>query len=93
MLYSYSNWLRLNIERAEKYHISNVPIKEEIDKICDNLKTQMGLADIRWESLWDYRHFRGCLRSFDRLYKQNSNDMNRLLRGTVCILSAFVYML
>ncbi len=77
----FRSWLRKNVETSRKQAESVQSIKEDIDKICQVLQESIGLADIRWDSVWGFSHFRGCIKSFYRLYTEHPDRVGSILKG------------
>lgn len=77
----FRTWLRVNAERARDGQRASKRVKEEIDRVCSELKEKIGLAEIRWASPWGFRFFRGCLRSFEQIYGEHPDRINFMLKG------------
>ncbi|XP_076339706.1 T-cell activation inhibitor, mitochondrial isoform X2 [Tachypleus tridentatus] len=71
-------WLRDNINKArsklEKYR----PLREETERLRNDLKERLTLKNIIWDCGWGSSHFRGCLLSFQGLAAQHSKEMEIL---------------
>ena len=56
-------------------------VQADISQLCDMLHRALRLQEIRWDSVWDVTHFRGCLKSFSRLYAQHPKVISSVLEG------------
>ncbi|XP_022252727.1 T-cell activation inhibitor, mitochondrial-like isoform X2 [Limulus polyphemus] len=77
-------WLRDNIDKArsklEKYR----PLREETERLRNDLKERLTLEDIIWDCGWGSSHFRGCLLSFQGLAAQHPKEME-ILKGRTLV--------
>lgn len=75
------SWLQKNIQHSRKKAESVQHIKEDIERLLEKLKSDLGLGSIRCESVWGLHHFRGCLKSFDRMYGDHPEFLRAALKG------------
>lgn len=59
------------------------PIREEVNKLEEMLKTKLGLKDIIWDCGWNITHYRGCLLSFNNLAEHHPEPMKELRNRTL----------
>ncbi|XP_067651884.1 T-cell activation inhibitor, mitochondrial-like [Haliotis asinina] len=81
------SWLLKNIERSRSFLDSSQSTKEDINRICSALQGSIGLSNIRWESVWGFSHFRGCVKSFYRLYTEHPERVGGILKGRSLVFS------
>ena len=74
-------WIQLNIGRSRQNVDAVHHVREDIVRLCDMLHDALSLREIRWDSVWGITHFRGCLKSFSRLYAQNPKVISTILEG------------
>ncbi|XP_071089039.1 T-cell activation inhibitor, mitochondrial-like [Haliotis cracherodii] len=84
---SLRSWLLKNIEKSHSFLESVQSTKEDIDRLCSALQVSIGLSDIRWESVWGFSHFRGCVKSFYRLYTEHPERVGGILKGRSLVFS------
>uniref|UniRef100_A0A0B6ZRR3 DUF4460 domain-containing protein n=2 Tax=Arion vulgaris TaxID=1028688 RepID=A0A0B6ZRR3_9EUPU len=80
-------WLKMNIEKSRKHEKSVKHIRDDVDKLLQKLQTDLGVEDIRFDSVWGFHHFRGCLKSFDRLYNDHPEFLQFALKGRRLVFS------
>lgn len=81
------SWLRLNIARSRENVDAIHHIQEDIDRLCTTLHSSLGLREIRWDSVWGISHFRGCLKSFYRLYSEHPHVISSVLKDRTLLFS------
>ncbi|XP_053323639.1 T-cell activation inhibitor, mitochondrial isoform X2 [Spea bombifrons] len=77
---SISSWLENNQEVALKKLNSSLPLREELDRLKNELCHQLQLSDVRWQRSWGVAHRCSQLQSLSRL-TQNSPESLRLAKG------------
>lgn len=58
-------------------------LKEEVEKLKSKLEAKLELVAIVYECGWNFEHFRGCLKSLEKLYDLYSEDMDNLRKKTI----------
>lgn len=81
-------FIRKNIDLAQIRTKSLDELKEEVEKLKNGILSKLQLVDIFYNCGWNFEHFRGCLKSLDRLYDNYADDMVNL-KGKRIIFSQF----
>lgn len=81
------SWLKLNGPRSQQNEESVSHIQEVINQLQVQLKTNLVLNDIRFNSVWSFHHLRGCLESFHRLYSNHQEFLEFVLKDKVLLFS------
>ncbi|XP_005112454.1 T-cell activation inhibitor, mitochondrial [Aplysia californica] len=81
------SWLQLNIQRSRQHEESVRYIQDDIARLLDRLRRELCLKDIRFDSVWGFHHFRGCLKSFDRLYRDHPDFLKFVLKDRTLVFS------
>ncbi|KAK3707404.1 hypothetical protein RRG08_034461 [Elysia crispata] len=81
------SWLRMNIERSRSHQEGMRYIQDDIARLLHKFQTDLGLQAIRFDSDWGIQHFRGCLMSFDRLFKTHTQFLKHVLKGKTLVFS------
>ncbi|PVD21061.1 hypothetical protein C0Q70_19227 [Pomacea canaliculata] len=81
------SWLSLNIMHSRKQASSMQYVQEDINRLCDMLNAALSLQEIRWDSVWGVSHFRGCLKSFYRLYSEHPHFIKSVLKDRKLVFS------
>lgn len=71
-------FIRKNIDLAQIRTKSLDDLKEEVQKLKADLKTKLKLADITYNCGWNFEHFRGCLKSLEKLHDLYADEMHNL---------------
>ncbi|XP_008119536.1 T-cell activation inhibitor, mitochondrial isoform X1 [Anolis carolinensis] len=79
-----SSWLDNNEKSAEKKLKDSLPLREELDRLKDELCCQLQLSDIRWQRSWGIAHRCSQLHSLSRLAQQ-SPEAPRNAKGRTVI--------
>ena len=79
------SWLKLNIKKAQGREEAVKHIREDIDLLMISLKKELSLKDIRFDSVWGYHHFRGCLKAFTRFYNTHPKFLKYVLKDKVLV--------
>lgn len=61
------SWLHKNSVSAKQQLKAAQPIREETEKLREELCHRLGLKDMFWSCGWGIAHFKGCLQSLDAL--------------------------
>lgn len=80
-------WLRMNIERSRSHQEGMRYIQDDIARLLFKFQTDLQLQAIRFDSAWGIQHFRGCLMSFDRLFKTHPKFLKHVLKGKTLVFS------
>ncbi|XP_071447714.1 T-cell activation inhibitor, mitochondrial [Hetaerina americana] len=78
------SWLNKHAGDARKKAEALAPVREEVSRLQENLKSSLQLLDVRWDCGWNISHFRGCLQSFAALARQHSDAMDAL-KGRILV--------
>ena len=74
-------WLQNNVSRSRQNEEAMHSVQEDIGRLCDMLHDALDLQGIRWDNVWGITHFRGCLKTFYRLYAQHPELISSVLKG------------
>lgn len=58
-------------------------LREEVEKLKFELENRLNLKEIIYNCGWNYEHFRGCLKSLEKLYDLYGEDMYNVQNKTV----------
>lgn len=71
-------FIRENIDLALIRTKSLDDLKEEVQKLKADLKAKLKLSDIAYNCGWNFEHFRGCLKSLEKLHDLYADEMHNL---------------
>lgn len=71
-------WMKENIISVRQRLDAGKPIREDINKLLNELKDNFEFTDIRWDSSWNASHYRACLISLKTLSVQHREDIKLL---------------
>ncbi|XP_027728382.1 T-cell activation inhibitor, mitochondrial-like isoform X2 [Vombatus ursinus] len=77
------SWLDSNEKNAIKKLNSSLPLREELDRLKNQLSHQLLLSDIRWQRSWGIAHRCGQLHSLGRLAQQNLQVLQNVQGCTI----------
>lgn len=77
-------WLKENNEKAKSRLKACKPIREELNRLSDQLKDELNLQALIWDCGWGVSHIRGCLKSLNTLKQQYSQDF-KVLNGKTLV--------
>ncbi|XP_068944690.1 T-cell activation inhibitor, mitochondrial isoform X2 [Petaurus breviceps papuanus] len=80
---SLMSWLDSNEKSAIKKLTSSLPLREELDRLKNELSHQLLLSDIRWQRSWGIAHRCSQLHSLGRLAQQNLEALRNAKGCTV----------
>ncbi|XP_036615857.1 T-cell activation inhibitor, mitochondrial isoform X2 [Trichosurus vulpecula] len=80
---SLMSWLDSNEKSAIKKLTSSLPLREELDRLKNELSHQLLLSDIRWQRSWGIAHRCSQLHSLGRLAQQNLEALRNVKGCTV----------
>lgn len=83
-----AKFIKKNIDLAQIRQKSLDELREEVDKLKTELKKKFQLVDIVYNCGWNFEHFRGCLKSLEKLHDLYADDMGNL-EGRKLIFSQF----
>lgn len=76
-------FIRKNIDLAQIRTKSLEDLKEEVEKLKNDLEKKLKLVKIAYSCGWNFEHFRGCLKSLEKLHDLYSDDMHNLNNKTI----------
>lgn len=76
-------FIKKNIDLAQIRTKSLEELKEEVQKLKVDLETKLHLVKISYNCGWNFEHFRGCLKSLEKLYELYGDDMHNLKDKTI----------
>lgn len=68
------------MEPAKKKLNECWPIREEIQRLREDICKSVGVKDVIWDCGWGTRHFRGCLQSFQAMTAHHP-ECKEVLKG------------
>ncbi|KAH8366181.1 hypothetical protein KR093_010055, partial [Drosophila rubida] len=78
-----SSWLAENAAKARQRAKETAQLEAEIDKLKDVLVKDLKLSDARYECGWNIEHYRGCLKSLQRLAQTHRAELSSLQNRVV----------
>uniref|UniRef100_A0A1A9UL86 T-cell activation inhibitor, mitochondrial n=1 Tax=Glossina austeni TaxID=7395 RepID=A0A1A9UL86_GLOAU len=81
-------WIGENAILAKGRAQDLIPLIEEVEKLRVELIERFGLKDARFDCGWNFEHFRGCLKTLERLEKMHAKHMKNL-RGRIVVFAPF----
>jgi hypothetical protein len=85
---SLHKFLKKNIDLATIRTKSLDELKEEVQKLKVELQSKLKTVEINYNCGWNFEHFRGCLKSLEKLHELYPEDMGNL-QGKKVIFSQF----
>lgn len=76
-------FFRKNIDLALIRTKSLDDLKEEVQKLKIDLQSKLKLSDIEYSCGWNFEHFRGCLKSLEKLHNLYGDEMHNLENKTI----------
>ncbi|EDW17095.1 T-cell activation inhibitor, mitochondrial [Drosophila mojavensis] len=83
-----SIWMEENADKARQRAKETSEMEAEIDKLKNVLVRDLQLRDARYECGWNIEHYRGCLKSLQRL-SQTHGTVLETLRNRVVVFAPF----
>ncbi|XP_072507197.1 T-cell activation inhibitor, mitochondrial isoform X2 [Notamacropus eugenii] len=80
---SLMSWLDSNEKSAIKKLTNSLPLREELDRLKNELSRQLLLSDIRWQRSWGVAHRCSQLHSLGRLAQQNLEALRNIKGCTI----------
>lgn len=71
-------FVKKNIDLAEIRMKGLEDLKEEVNKLKVELEKKLDLVEICYKCGWNIEHFRGCLKSLEKLHELYTSDMGNL---------------
>lgn len=81
-------WLKNNISIARERKQGLDDLKEEVNKLQQEIVNRLDLIDVRYECGWNFEHYRGCLKTLERLANLHEKHM-KSLRGRIVVFAPF----
>ncbi|XP_030385633.1 T-cell activation inhibitor, mitochondrial [Scaptodrosophila lebanonensis] len=83
-----ATWVADNVEKANQRTKDTAELKAEIDKLQVELVKKLQLRDARYECGWNIEHYRGCLKTLERLANTHMTDLDAL-RNRIVVFAPF----
>lgn len=80
----FRSWLKDNINVALSRSKDLDGLKEEVSKLQKSLAERLMIKEVRYDCGWNYEHYRGCLKTLERLANMHGKHME-VLKGTICV--------
>lgn len=71
-------WLEKNLDTAHARAASLVGLREDVNRLEKSIASRLKLKDIQYDCGWNVEHYRGCLKSLERLANMHERDMKQL---------------
>jgi len=81
------SWLKQNGPQSRRNEESVRHIQTVITTLQSELQSELELREIRFANAWGFQHFRGCLKSFHRLYNNHPEFVKFVLKDKVLLFS------
>uniref|UniRef100_A0A182NF04 T-cell activation inhibitor, mitochondrial n=1 Tax=Anopheles dirus TaxID=7168 RepID=A0A182NF04_9DIPT len=81
-------WLRKQVVTATVRTKAVQELREEVEKLREDVKKQLGLREIIYDCGWNVEHFRGCLKSLEKLAELHPGALDGL-RDRTLVFAAF----
>lgn len=82
---SLRKWLEENYERVRTNQEASHLAQMEIDRLCEQIVSRVGVKTVRWENVWGNRHYIACLRTFSHLTESQPERMRNTMEGRTLI--------
>lgn len=77
-------WLRENTDLASNRLEKSEPIRQELNRLTEQLKQELSLTDVLWKDCgWGASHIRGAVKSLNTLKQQHNKDFDVLSGRTL----------
>ncbi|KAH8342423.1 hypothetical protein KR059_006990 [Drosophila kikkawai] len=83
-----TTWLEENADKARQRVKETAELQAEIDKLQRVLVEKLQLRDARYECGWNIDHYRGCLKTLERLANTHLVEMSPL-KGRIVVFAPF----
>ncbi|KAH8274298.1 hypothetical protein KR026_007302 [Drosophila bipectinata] len=83
-----SSWLKDNVGKAKQRAKETAELQAEIDKLQKTLVAKLKLRDARYECGWNIEHYRGCLKTLERLANTHGVELAPL-KGRIVVFAPF----
>ncbi|KAH8266061.1 hypothetical protein KR038_001613 [Drosophila bunnanda] len=83
-----TTWLEENADKARQRAKETAELQAEIDKLQRVLVEKLQLRDARYECGWNIDHYRGCLKTLERLANTHLVEMSPL-KGRIVVFAPF----
>lgn len=87
-LESKRKWLRKHVITATVRTKALQELQEEVEKLREDVKNRLGLREILYDCGWNVEHFRGCLKSLEKLAELHPGALDGLKDRTL-VFAAF----
>lgn len=71
-------WLEANLNKAHTRSAALGELRDDVRKLEKTIATRLKLKDIQYDCGWNVEHYRGCLKSLERLANMHEKDMKQL---------------
>ncbi|XP_058987690.1 T-cell activation inhibitor, mitochondrial-like [Musca domestica] len=85
---SVDEWIAENSSLAKKRAKDLQPLKRDVEVLQKAVIENLGLKDARYDCGWNFEHYRGCLKTLERLASLHKDHVKHL-RGRVVVFAPF----
>ncbi|XP_073838009.1 T-cell activation inhibitor, mitochondrial [Musca autumnalis] len=85
---SVDDWIAENSNLAKQRAQDLKPLKRDVEVLQKAVIENLGLKDARYDCGWNFEHFRGCLKTLERLASLHKDHVKHL-RGRVVVFAPF----
>ncbi|KAG4072386.1 hypothetical protein HA402_004318 [Bradysia odoriphaga] len=71
-------WLQANLSLAHERSDSLADLREDVEKLEKSLSSRLNLKSIQYDCGWNIEHYRGCLKSLERLANMHEKELKQL---------------
>lgn len=82
------SWLKNNKSEALARSKDLDSLKEEVSKLQKSLGERLMLKEVRYDCGWNYEHYRGCLKTLERLANMHAKHVD-VLKGRIVVFAPF----
>ncbi|XP_013105159.1 T-cell activation inhibitor, mitochondrial [Stomoxys calcitrans] len=85
---SIDTWMADNSDLAKQRAKDLQPLKRDVEILQKDVIENLGLQDARYDCGWNFEHYRGCLKTLERLAALHKDHVKHL-RGRVVVFAPF----
>lgn len=71
-------WLQANLSIAHERSDALAELREEVERLEKSMVSRLKLKSMQYDCGWNIEHYRGCLKSLERLANMHEKDMKPL---------------
>lgn len=75
-------WIQANLHLAHERSDALADLREDVEKLEKSISSRLKLKSMQYDCGWNIEHYRGCLKSLERLANMHEKEMKQL-EGTL----------